>query len=106
MDSEIKWLGQRISLLKTHLRELKQLVLREKNERQQLIQRYQQERLVVAKKTAINQVELLTEHTRQLTVLSADFYQQRSLLVAYQLQEELVQNERINAERANWSKRP
>ncbi|MFD2938321.1 hypothetical protein [Spirosoma flavum] len=101
MDSETKWLTQRITLLQTHLQELKELSCREQKAHQDLKVQHQQpwSQPLNTDNKAITLVKLVTQQVRQITALSTEFSTERKALLACHKQDEFEQNEWIKLER-------
>jgi chromosome condensin MukBEF ATPase and DNA-binding subunit MukB len=100
-NNAINWLEQRFALMRIHLQELKQLQ-REQQKATQAIKQYhyqQRQHLVAAEDKAMAKVRLDTIQASQLTKLSVEFSEKRSLLLTRQQREELDQQVRIDQER-------
>ncbi|AUD03441.1 hypothetical protein [Spirosoma pollinicola] len=106
MGVELTWLEQRIALLKSHIRELKELSSLEKQTRTGLLVQQGQERneLFNNRNNSSVMAAIVTQHTHQLTELSIHFSSERTTLLARQKQEELKQAEQIDLERDDQSK--
>ena len=105
MNLEIKWLEQKLTLLKAHLREVRASLLTERKEREVLKGGYQRQiNLSVNSKDLVKMVALEARHAKAVAELARHFIAIRKTLLIRQRQEEVALQEQIDLERDNHSK--
>jgi hypothetical protein len=105
MNVEIKWLEQKLTLLKAHLREVKASLLTEKKDREALIEGHQRQiNLPLNSKDLFKMAALEAKQAKAIAELARHYIAIRKVILIRQREEEIALQEQIDLERDNYSK--
>lgn len=104
MNLEVKWLGQKLTLLKAHLREVKESLLTERKDREALKEGHQQQINLLDPKDLIKMIALEAWQAKAIAELARHYIAIRKVILIRQREEEVALQQQIDLERDNHSK--